>query len=179
MRYEIQELAILLVGIKEPIPSPFHLQGELFILTETKVGAETKVENIDTDINAYQGAFIYDNKMKVALSDKGKAYFHQLYKEYSSIDPWAIGIMKLVREVFDKLSVQEFALLLYNAYPEISDISAISTDIPNPNSNPDHTMPNLPNPDISQTYLQNLTLTYLTYPTYLIYLTYLTLIYLD
>jgi hypothetical protein len=141
-----EELAILLLGIKDkPIPTPFHLHKELFILSKVV----PKLKDILIFDNHYMGAYsleveelVVDNLLyykdaitkhgqQIYLSERGKEYFRQLYEEYSKDKKFVrvISIMKLIRELYDRLSIEEFALLLYDRYPETKVASTLIRDI--------------------------------------------------
>jgi hypothetical protein len=67
----------------------------------------------------------------VGLSDTGRIEYERFYstaKKIESLLPLLSGI-KLVRELYDKLSSEELLLLIYSTYPEYTEYSKIYKDI--------------------------------------------------
>ena len=67
----------------------------------------------------------------VELTDNGRAEYNRIYsdaKERESLLPLLSGI-KLVRELYDNLSLEELLLLIYDTYPEYTEFSKIYKDI--------------------------------------------------
>jgi hypothetical protein len=138
----IEKYIILLLGVVDrPIPSFTHLEKEMFILSkcfpiiqdffnfeEYHYGAysvalqETVVEPF-----YFENAFKIDGN-KISLSDSGKKEFKKIVLEGQS-DKYAselLSALGLIRELYDKLSVNELLFIIYNTYPESAKFSSVS-----------------------------------------------------
>lgn len=141
-----EELMILLLGVKDtPIPSRFHLQKELFILTTIKPKLKDviifdiyqqgvysqEVTYSLYNMLYYKDAVRVDNDGKIYLTTHGKEAFESIKQEYkdSSEFKYLLKIMKMIRVMYDKLTKEEFALLLYTRYPETAKVSTIIDNI--------------------------------------------------
>jgi len=131
MKIDTKELIILLLGVVDRPTTIFHLQYELFVLNETKVDLNIineYVETIDDNSNNNNNNNNYSNtnNNKIRLNEKGKTYYDEIYNKYSSSsnkhDKFKIllVVMKLIRNLYDKLTVEELAVLLYEDITEAS-----------------------------------------------------------
>jgi hypothetical protein len=131
MKIDIKELIILLLGVVDRPITIFHLQYELFVLNETKVDLNIineYVETIDDNSNNNNNNNNYSNtnNNKIRLNEKGKTYYDEIHNKYSSSsnkhDKFKIllVVMKLIRNLYDKLTVEELAVLLYEDITEAS-----------------------------------------------------------
>ena len=130
----IERYIILLLGVlDEPLPSKIHLQKELFIVTMQN----KKLENIfnfekhhygqyDANIDyALQSPIYYSNaykqeKNQIMLSPKGKEYFSYIVNEYKHDENFIflLSSLKMIRSIYDNLTIEELLLLMYITYPE-------------------------------------------------------------
>ncbi|RLI77333.1 hypothetical protein DRP05_10500 [Archaeoglobales archaeon] len=138
----IERYIILLLGVvNRPIPSLIHLEKELFILSK----ANPVISNFITFIKHhygpysddvrdvvenpvyYPGAYEYDGR-KIYLTKKGQQIYNDLIKKYSANPKFKelIGILKMIRELYEKLSIEELLFLIYITYPEYQEQSRIS-----------------------------------------------------
>jgi len=138
----IEKYILLLVGIVDrPVPSFTHLEKEMFMLSKCfpiiqecfnfeafHYGAYSQALQ-----EAVQEPFYYENAFKIegnkiSLSDEGKDEFKKILHEGQS-DKYAselLSALKLIRELYDKLSVNELLFLVYNTYPESAKFSSVS-----------------------------------------------------
>jgi hypothetical protein len=137
MKIDTKELIILLLGVVDRPITIFHLQYELFVLNETKVDLNIineYVETIDNNSNNnnnnnnnynYSNTN-YTNNNKIRLNEKGKTYYDEIHNKYSSSSnkhekfKILLVVMKLIRNLYDKLTVEELAVLLYEDITEAS-----------------------------------------------------------
>jgi len=130
MKIDTKELIILLLGVVDRPTTIFHLQYELFVLNETKVDLNIineYVETIDDNSNNNNNNNNYSNtnNNKIRLNEKGKTYYDEIYNKYSSSNKHdkfkiLLVVMKLIRNLYDKLTVEELAVLLYEDITEAS-----------------------------------------------------------
>jgi len=130
MKIDTKELIILLLGVVDRPTTIFHLQYELFVLNETKVDLNIineYVETIDDNSNNNNNNNNYSNtnNNKIRLNEKGKTYYDEIYNKYSSSNKHdkfkiLLVVMKLIRNLYDKLTVEELAVLLYDDITEAS-----------------------------------------------------------
>ncbi len=137
----VEKYIILLLGVKtEPLPSFWHLQKEIFVLSKAipKISENFKFEDhyngpyCDEISDAINYPFIYDNAYrisngKIILTDKGKKIFEDLKIQYAEDKRFCImiKIMRLVRDLYDKLTKEELLFLIYQTYPEYASGSNI------------------------------------------------------
>jgi DNA-binding MarR family transcriptional regulator len=145
----IERYLILLLGVEDkPIPSPLHLQKELFILSKAnpKIGEFVTFEkhyygpyseDIDELIknpvfhtNAYQ----LDRKESIRLTPEGREIYNKLVRDYSDNPKLKalLGMMKMIRELYDKLSKKELLFLMYITYEEYKQNSGMSDELLSP-----------------------------------------------
>jgi hypothetical protein len=129
MKIDIKELIILLLGVVDRPTTIFHLQYELFVLNKTKADLNIineYVETIDNNSNNNNNNN-YNNTSnnKIRLNEKGKTYYDEIHNKYSSSNKHdkfkiLLVVMKLIRNLYDKLTVEELAVLLYEDITEAS-----------------------------------------------------------
>jgi len=130
MKIDIKELIILLLGVVNRPTTIFHLQYELFVLNETKVDLNIineYVETIDDNSNNNNNNnYSNTNNNKIRLNEKGKTYYDEIHNKYSSSSnkhekfKILLVVMKLIRNLYDKLTVEELVVLLYEDITEAS-----------------------------------------------------------
>jgi uncharacterized protein with ATP-grasp and redox domains len=62
---------------------------------------------------------------KICLTSEGRKYFEEIVKRNGSDEKFKtfLGTLKLIREICDKLSIDELLLLVYLTYPEFTEKS--------------------------------------------------------
>ena len=138
----VERYLILLLGVaKNPIPSDIHLQKEIFILSNfKKVLAEEfnfqkhyfgpysqVVEEAVKNPAHFSNAFEFDGK-RVFLSENGKKEFGEMVSEFDRERDFEITLssLKLIRNIYDRLTKEELLFLVYETYPEYTEFSSIS-----------------------------------------------------
>lgn len=145
-KIEIAERYILLLlGVEnKPIPSKIHLQKELFILSESKpilkdifnfekhyFGPFSRLlDEISESPLFYEKCFEMKDD-KYFLTDKGKEEFKKLFQEYKDDPEFNIlyNELKILRNIYDKLSEEELLFLIYLTYPEYTEYSNVSDEL--------------------------------------------------
>lgn len=145
----IEKYLILLLGaVDRPISTQVHLQKEFFILSKTI----PKISEYVVFEKHYKGP--YSNDLKEVsnepvylsdcfthdfdgfyLTDKGKDYYNK-FVEFNTNDGKFIeflAIVRMIRELYDKLSEEELLFLIYITYDEYTEYSAVSDKLLSPN----------------------------------------------
>lgn len=139
----IERYLILLLGVVDkPIPSILHLEKELFVLSK----ANPKIANLVTFEKHYYGpysediaelvknpvyyvdVFKHEQGGAITLNQKGKKIYEDLVREHLDSPKFKelLSMMKMVREMYDKLSRDELLFLIYATYKEYTQKSTIS-----------------------------------------------------
>jgi len=143
----IENYLILLIGAEDdPIPSREHLQKELFILSKAnpKLNSFFKFEKhyegpFSRDIAEliqeplfYVNAFNYGRS--ISLTPSGKKIYQELVKKYSKDKKFRdfISLIKMVRKLYDILTVKELLLLIYLTYPSYKEHSSLCRELMKP-----------------------------------------------
>lgn len=135
---------ILLLGVVDrPVPSLLHVEKELFVLSK----ANPKIANLVTFEKHYYGPYSEDiaelvknpvyyvdafkHEPGVAqspLTRKGKKGYEALVRENLDSTKFRelLSMMKMIREMYDKLSRDELLFLIYSTYKEYMQKSTIS-----------------------------------------------------
>lgn len=138
----VENYLVLLLGANDsPIPSIFHVEKELFILSNINPKVKDNfsfekhyqgpysqiVKEVLEEPVYYKDAFIFDES-GIKLSKTGKKTYLELVSTNKSNKRFLVinSLLKLVREIYDKLSKDELALLVYLTYPEYLEFSNIS-----------------------------------------------------
>ncbi|MEX2705953.1 MAG: hypothetical protein Q6352_011910 [Candidatus Freyrarchaeum guaymaensis] len=145
----IERYLILLLGVVDkPVPSILHLEKELFILSK----ANPTIANFITFEKHYYGPYsediaelvrnpvyyvdVYKHEPggAITLNQKGKKIYQNLVKEHSKNPRFKelLGMMKMIREMYDKLSKDELLFLIYATYNEYTQKSTISDKLLSP-----------------------------------------------
>jgi hypothetical protein len=138
----VEEYIVSLLGVDDkPLPSVWHLQKEFFILTKMN----PNIQKLLRFVSHYEGPYsqilqesflepmCYENAYEtrkndeIVLTDQGKKAFHDIKKEYSDNPKFTefLQSLKLVREIYDKLSKEELLFLMYLTYPTYKEYSNI------------------------------------------------------
>jgi len=142
MNDEREKYIILLLGVdKKPVPSIWHLEKEMFMLSQ----ASPKVQeffNFEKHYNGpyspilqevvieplnYKDAYSYDDDGRITLTSHGKQVFHFLKQENQTNEKFVtlLNLMELIRILYDKLNKDELLFLIYKTYPEYIDFSNV------------------------------------------------------
>jgi hypothetical protein len=145
----IERYIILLLGVRDsPIPSLLHLEKEMFIFSKIN----EKVRKFIPFTPHYQGPYsdplkdviespfyfpsaweIIDKggKKEIVLTSKGKKIFEELVKMFDKDENFSsiLRNLKLIRELYDRLSEEELLILVYFNYPEYTTKSKILESI--------------------------------------------------
>ena len=128
LRVKHQLLILLLGSADRPISSEFHVHKELFILTRTfpklselfefdayRKGPFSRVAQ-DTLDDLIERGYVISVGGSYALSEQGRAMYEDIVNGLRRKD--LINTMKRIRDMYDKLSIDELLLLVYVTYPE-------------------------------------------------------------
>lgn len=136
-----EECLILALGVsKNPVPSKVHIQKELFILSN----AIKSIQDVFDFRKHYLGPYsqllsdIIDSPLyfpralnidgkNIKLSTNGHAVFSKLKSKYNKEEfEKLITAFKFVRNLYDKLSERELMFLIYETYPQYTELSKVS-----------------------------------------------------
>ena len=141
----VEKYIILLLGVvNKPIPSILHLEKEMFILTRVN----PRVEKFIPFIKHYKGPYsdvindlvrnpIYYTKAyeiingKIYLTQEGKKIFNELVKTHEKDERFRelLATLRMIRNLYDKLSEDELLLLIYTTYPEYTEKSKVTEEL--------------------------------------------------
>jgi hypothetical protein len=138
----IERYIILLLGVIErPIPSILHIEKELFILSKThplvqqffnfekhyKGPYSQVLKEVIEEPAVYEDAYVYSDE-GISLSLSGKKIFNNVLKENKNEGRFIelINALKLIRNLYDKLSEDEMMFLIYVTYSEYTKLSNVS-----------------------------------------------------
>lgn len=138
-------LILLLGAADRPISSLEHLQKELFVLSKAnpkiaefvsfekhyKGPYSIEVADLINNPVYYPNAYQRDRNGKSWLNPEGKKIYEELVKRYSD-DPRfkeLIGMIKMIREMYDKLSREELLFMIYITYPDYKEKSKVSDEL--------------------------------------------------
>jgi len=138
----IEKYIILLLGVvNRPIPSFTHLEKEMFVLSKSFPKIQDYFNFEEYHYGAYSLAlqetveepFYFEDAFKVegnkiSLSDSGKNEFKKIVEEgiFDKFASELLTALKLIRELYDKLSVDELLFIIYNTYPESAKFSSVA-----------------------------------------------------
>jgi uncharacterized protein YwgA len=147
----IERYLILLLGVVEkPIPSSVHVQKELFILSKAnpriaefitfekhyKGPYSADLADISKEPAYYSSAFGSDQYGRLYLTPKGKEAYKKIIDTNTNNSRFQelLSMIKLTRELYDKLSKNELMFLVYATYDEYTEKSNISKNLLAPTS---------------------------------------------
>jgi hypothetical protein len=139
----IERYLILLLGVVDrPIPSKIHLQKELFLLSKAnpkiaefidyekhyKGPYSVELDDVSKEPLFYTNAFEFDKYQRLFLTNEGRKVFNELIEENSNNPRFKelIKLIKMTRELYDKLSKNELLFLVYATYKDYTKKSDIS-----------------------------------------------------
>ncbi len=141
----VEEYLILLLGVVDaPVQTKFHVEKELFLLSKVNdttenlfqfqkhyEGPYSQLADDSLESPLYYGKAFDKNYGAFSLSAAGKEYYFKLVKKNKSNPRFSaiLSIAQLIRGLYDKLSKEELALLIYKTYPEYTKYSNISGEI--------------------------------------------------
>lgn len=137
-----ERYVILLLGVVDrPIPTIWHIEKELFVLSRSNTIVQ-EVFNFEKHYNGpfsqvlkevveepvtFENAYAFDER-GYYLTETGKRIFKQIVQEYKSDERFVqlTNALKMVRNLYDRLSQDELLFLIYVTYPEYTKFSNIS-----------------------------------------------------
>ena len=137
----VERYIILLIGAdNNPVPSIWHIQKELFILSQVNPKAQDFLKFEKHYNGAYsqviqeliQEPVNFDDAIDISkqgflLTEKGKGIFDEITsKNKTERFIQFLSSIKLIRRTYDKLAVDELLLLMYVTYPSFTELSNIS-----------------------------------------------------
>lgn len=144
----LESYIILLLGIvNRPIKSIIHLQKEMFILSRTakyvndvtyfvkhQLGPFSSDISEVIDFPVYHSQPFQRIKGKISLSKNGEKIYKNLLSDYSQNDKFKelLASMKLIREIYDRLTREELLFLVYITYPTFEEKSDVSEELLKP-----------------------------------------------
>jgi len=138
----VEEYVVSLLGVADnPLPSIWHLQKEFFILTKINPKAQQlfnfvkHYEGPYSDVLqesyrepiCYEDAFDTNRNGEIILTEQGKKTFDEIKREHYGNPKFdqLLRSLKLIREIYDKLSKEELLFIMYLTYPEFIEYSNI------------------------------------------------------
>lgn len=136
----VEEYVVSLLGVEDrAVPTIWHLQKEFFILTKM----HPKAQRLFNFVKHYEGpysqvlqdsvkepmyyeeAFVSRGNSEIYLTNEGRKTFCELKGKYSDDEKFAqiLNSLKLIRDIYDKLSKEELLFLIYVTYPEFVEFS--------------------------------------------------------
>src|SRR4030043_331542 len=135
-----EQFVIMLLGVtNRPVPTLLHTQKEIFMLSKM----QPKIQELFHFSKHYEGpysqllqasvkepiyynnAYEFDLREGLSLLSQGKNIYENINNthvddiNYSKI----IGSIKLIRQLFDRLTKDELLLLIYTSYPDYIEYS--------------------------------------------------------
>lgn len=141
----VEKYVILLLGAKDhALRSDLHLQKEMFLLAKSLPHSEELfgfekhyygpysplIEEIIQTPRYTDKAFSFDEK-KITLSKNGKEEFERIVKEKSNDESFRelTSLIKIIRNIYDKLSGEEILFLMYETFPDFTKFSEVSDNL--------------------------------------------------
>ncbi len=138
----VEEYIVSLLGVEnKPLPSVWHLQKEFFILTKMNPNIQKLLKFVShyegpysqilqesyLEPMCYEEAFETSKNDEISLTEQGKKTFSEIKSKYSDNPKFTefLQALKLVREIYDKLSKEELLFLMYLTYPSFREYSNI------------------------------------------------------
>lgn len=136
---------VLLLGVESnPVPSPWHVQKELFILSKVN----PKLQELFSFEKHYEGPYsqlldelvkeplIYENAYVygpngINLTSTGRRIYLSLRAKYKYDAKFLelLNALKLIRKLYDRLSKEQLLFLIYITHPEYVELSHIYDDL--------------------------------------------------
>lgn len=142
---DAERLIILMIGAgSRPVPTFIHIQKEMFLLSRSFPKVEDTFhfethyygaysQHLDDSIKEplyYPDSYSYD-KRGIFLYNTGKNNFESFVRKYKTSKSFQLilSAMKMTREIYDKLTYNEFLLLMYLTYPIYTEKSVIFSSL--------------------------------------------------
>ncbi len=138
----IEKYIILLLGVvNRPVPSATHLEKEMFVLSKSFPVIQQYFNFEEFHYGAYSQAlqetieepFYFEDAFKIegnkiSLSESGKLEYQKIVKsgQFHKQAKELLSAIKLIRDLYDKLSVDELLFIIYSTYPESAKFSSVS-----------------------------------------------------
>ena len=138
----VEEYIVSLLGVADkPLPSVWHLQKEFFILTKMNPNIQ-KLLNFASHYEGpysevlqesyrepmcYEDAFVTNKNDEIILTEQGKKTFDEIKNKFANNPKFTqfLQSLKLLREIYDKLSKEELLFLMYLTYPSFIEYSNV------------------------------------------------------
>jgi uncharacterized protein YwgA len=144
----IERWIILLLGVVDtrPIPSETHLQKELFLLSKSspKISELIRFDkhhfgpySVDLDDVSKNPVFLSDTyaldseNKKIFITPRGVEVYERMVSEYGDQAKFSqlMAMMRMVRDLYDRLSTDELLFLIYVTYEEFTERSWKSMEL--------------------------------------------------
>jgi hypothetical protein len=137
----VEEYIVSLLGVENrAVPTIWHLQKEFFIFTKM----HPKAQKLFNFVKHYEGpysqilqdsvkepmyyedAYVSKGNEAIFLTVQGRKLFCGLKEKYANDEKFTqlLSSLKLIREIYDKLSKDELLFLVYVTYPEFVELSS-------------------------------------------------------
>lgn len=138
----VEEYVVSLLGVADkPLPTVWHLQKEFFILTKMNPKAQQLfnfvrhyegpyseiLQESYREPMCYEDAFDTNKNGEITLTEQGKKTFNEIKSKHTNNPKFShfLQSLKLIRDIYDKLSKEELLFLMYLTYPEFIEYSNI------------------------------------------------------
>lgn len=76
----------------------------------------------------FEEAYNFDDKGRIYITEEGKDEFNEILEENKGNKDFEelINALKLIRDFYDRLTVDELLLLIYVTYPDFTEYSSVS-----------------------------------------------------
>ena len=138
----VEEYIVSLLGTEEKsCPTVWHLQKEIFIFTKMNPKAQQLFNFVKhyegpysqvlqdslRDPMFYEDAFTTKRNGEICLTNQGKETFEDIKNKHTGDEKFIhlLHSLKLIRDIYDKLTKEELLFLIYITYPEYVEFSNI------------------------------------------------------
>jgi len=138
----VEEFVVFLLGIEEKsVPTIWHLQKEFFIFTKMNPKAQQLFKFVKhyegpysqvlqdsvRDPMYYEDAFATKSNGEIYLTNQGKQTFKDIKNKYANDEKFThvLHSLKIIRDIYEKLTKEELLFLMYITYPEYIEFSNI------------------------------------------------------
>lgn len=138
----VEEYIVSLLGSEEKsCPTVWHLQKELFIFTRMNPKAQQLFNFVKhyegpysqvlqdslRDPMYYEDAFVTKYNGEICLTSQGKETFGDIKEKHANDEKFIhlLHSLRLIREIYEKLTKEELLFLIYITYPEYIEFSNI------------------------------------------------------
>lgn len=139
----VEEFVVSLLAAEDkPVPTIWHLQKELFILTKANPKAKPLfnfvkhyegpysqvLQDSVRDPVFYENAYVTKPNGQISLTIEGKETFKAIRDKYAHNKEFSrlLHKIRLIRDIYEKLTRDELLFLIYVTYPEYVEYSNIS-----------------------------------------------------